>query len=175
VISQQGSTLVVSLVLLVALTLLGVSSLQSTLLEEKMAGNYKDSSRAFQATEAALRAGEDWLQVQAELPNALPSNIGNSDVWSYNAPSTGGSVPNWWNERDEVWWGNNGVSYTAQLDGVTNDPEYLIEEQSFIRDTLNVGIKTDNSGRVFYRVTSRGTGARPTTRSLLQSTYTRRY
>jgi type IV pilus assembly protein PilX len=64
---QQGVTLVFSLVILVTLTLLGVSSIQSTRTELAMAGNQRESSLMFQAAEMGLVAAENFIQ-------AAPSN-----------------------------------------------------------------------------------------------------
>lgn len=58
---QTGMTLVVSLVILVALTILGVSSMQSTRTEVSMAGNLRDADITFNAAEAGLRAGEAFV------------------------------------------------------------------------------------------------------------------
>jgi len=55
---QSGSALIISLVFLLLLTVLGLSSMQSSTLQEKMAGNAAEKNRAFQLAEAALRAGE---------------------------------------------------------------------------------------------------------------------
>ena len=51
---QGGAVLVVALVLLVALTLLGVSTMNSTQLGEKMATNSQRMNHAFHAAETAL-------------------------------------------------------------------------------------------------------------------------
>lgn len=59
---QQGSALIICMVFLLLLTIMGVSSMQSATLQEKMAGNAVDENRAFQRAEAALRAGEAALQ-----------------------------------------------------------------------------------------------------------------
>jgi Tfp pilus assembly protein PilX len=58
---QSGVVLVISLIMLLALTLIGVTSSNVTSLEEKMAANTKDMNLAFQSAEAALRAAEDLL------------------------------------------------------------------------------------------------------------------
>lgn len=60
--TQNGSALIIGLIFLVTLTLLGVTAMQSTTLEEKMAGNQRDRSVAFQAAETALRDGESFLK-----------------------------------------------------------------------------------------------------------------
>ena len=52
---QRGATLAVVLIFLVLVTLIGVTAMSTTTLEEKMAGNQKEQNAAFQAAEAALR------------------------------------------------------------------------------------------------------------------------
>jgi len=51
---QRGAVLIVSLILLVVMTLLGVTSMNSTSLEEKMAANSQETTRAFQIAETGL-------------------------------------------------------------------------------------------------------------------------
>lgn len=52
---QQGATLAIVLIFLVLVTLIGVTGMTTTTLEEKMAGNLKDINLAFQAAESGLR------------------------------------------------------------------------------------------------------------------------
>lgn len=52
---QGGAVLIVTLMFLVILTLLGVTAMTSTTMEERMAGNTRDSAIALQAAESALR------------------------------------------------------------------------------------------------------------------------
>lgn len=52
--TQQGAALMISLVMLLVLTVLGVSALNTTTLEERMAMNSQEISRALQAAESAL-------------------------------------------------------------------------------------------------------------------------
>ena len=59
---QQGSALLVSLIILVVMTLLGLSGMRTSVMEEKMAGNMRDSELAFQAAEAALRDAEKYIK-----------------------------------------------------------------------------------------------------------------
>ena len=62
---ERGAALIISMILLVLITLVGVASLRNVLLEEKMAANYYDRSLAFQSAEAGLRAGEAVAVAQA--------------------------------------------------------------------------------------------------------------
>ena len=47
--------------MLLLLSLIGLSGMQSTILQERMASNLHDRNIAFQASERALRVGENWL------------------------------------------------------------------------------------------------------------------
>ncbi|TGG91083.1 hypothetical protein E4656_16960 [Natronospirillum operosum] len=58
---QQGAALLVALVLLVAVTLLGVSAMQGTILQERMSANQRDVEEAFNVAENAMRRGEQAL------------------------------------------------------------------------------------------------------------------
>lgn len=53
--SQSGAVLVVSLLVLLVLTLIGVSSLDNSVLEEKMASNAQTNSTTFQKAETSIR------------------------------------------------------------------------------------------------------------------------
>ena len=80
--SQRGSALIIAMVFLLVMTLIGVTAMQGTSRQESMAGNVRDRNLAFQAAEAALRAGEDWLNsnianrlaAQGHTPLANPAN-----------------------------------------------------------------------------------------------------
>ena len=61
---QSGVVLVISLIMLLALTLIGITGSSVSGLEEKMAANNKDVNLAFQAAEATLR------DVEANLSTA---------------------------------------------------------------------------------------------------------
>jgi len=83
---QRGAALAFSLILLLILTVLGASSVQSTLLDEKMAANYRDRDAAFQAAEAALRSAENLIL------NAATSDFSDATKWptAGSLSSTGG-------------------------------------------------------------------------------------
>lgn len=56
--SQRGVVLVVGLIFLLLMTVIGITSIQTTTLDERMAGNANDRNIAFQAAEAGLRRAE---------------------------------------------------------------------------------------------------------------------
>lgn len=179
---QRGMVLIVSLVMLLALTLLGLAAMQNSSLEERMAGNTRAENLAFQSTEAALRAGEAWLFARPTQPAAVASP-GANDVWELDAPDpdpqlTGDGL-SWWQERDPAWWtGGGGVAYTPVLPAgaaQVPQPHYLIEQAGFVGDSLVLGQQQDQSGRMFYQVTARGAAPGGRGEVLLRSTYARRF
>lgn len=58
---QRGFALIVSMLILLVLTILVINAVRNTSLNEKMAGNYMDRTRAQQAAEQALRQAEALL------------------------------------------------------------------------------------------------------------------
>lgn len=64
--NQSGAALVIALVFLLMLTLLGLSSSQVSIQQERMAGNYLEWARAHQAAELALRNLEQQVTLLAD-------------------------------------------------------------------------------------------------------------
>ena len=58
---QEGFVLIVGLVILGLLTMLALSAMRDTTMQEKMAGASRDSGLAFQAAESALRDAENCI------------------------------------------------------------------------------------------------------------------
>ena len=54
---QRGAILVIALFMLLLLTVIGLSSMRGTMMQENMAGNLRDSSLALQAAEAVQSWG----------------------------------------------------------------------------------------------------------------------
>jgi type IV pilus assembly protein PilX len=73
---QSGVTLVVSLVILVSLTVLGVTSMQNTRTEISMAGNLRESGLTFNAAEAGLKAAETFVKNSASKTVYSNSAVG---------------------------------------------------------------------------------------------------
>jgi type IV pilus assembly protein PilX len=85
---ERGLVLITALILLLVMTLLGLAAIQNTLLEERMAGNFRAQSVAFQSAEASLRAGETWLGGLVDQPGAVSSSPNPSNsVWTHRMPT----------------------------------------------------------------------------------------
>lgn len=179
----RGIALVMALVFLLLLTLLGISALNTTSLEEKMAGNVKDRNLAFQAAESALIQAEYWLysSLTAPEPGSTPGTY---------QPSTT-SVQVW----DSVNWSGSGVitypntpdgvaAGSATLSNVNTQPKYIVE---YLRkdagstgggstgQSLVVMPGAQTGGTTYLRITARGTGSTNAATVMLQSTYAREY
>lgn len=170
-ITQHGSALVVSLIFLVIMTIIGVTAMQSTTLEEKMAGNMVDNSMALQAAEAALRDGENVIRTLAGRPITVDSCGSPPCFW---ALGKAGDLQS----KNQSWWTTNGREYgtagTQDFTGLVEDPRFVIEEQDFVRDELGAGRGTV-TGRVYYRITARARGQTDASEVVLQTVYSKRF
>ena len=166
--NQRGVALFISLVLLLVLTIIGVSSVQSTSLEVRMARNAHDGALAFQAAESALRQAEDALETIGLNPASFTSQ-GTNGLWSI-APF--GDAPRW--SDDTVWSGSTSAVVSDAIVGVSEQPRYIIEFVSTIERVENASsideqpvIRTFN----IFRITARGVGGSGNARVLLQSSF----
>ncbi len=178
--SQQGSVLIVSLVLLLVLTILGISSIDNTIMEEKMAGNLSQRNQGFQASEAALRLGEEELLGLSKDTKIDPSGDGSSGIWIENDPGTigTGAAANlyWYREWDidDDWKplsytdtdgvvryacvnslsnaGSCNSGYNGVFQNTATDMEgyYLIEYDERKCDSITIGQQSDQTSFMDY-------------------------
>jgi type IV pilus assembly protein PilX len=174
--------------MLLVMTLIGITGMQTTILEEKMAGNMRDQSLAFQAAESALKVGE--YDIGANLSGSSPFQASCANGLCNPAPA-GTPV---WEDTAKVNWttSTNTIAYPppnppltrnvgaiiANIGSVANPPEYIIErleprtlqtfgESAAIGGAGSYGIYTPRD----YRVTARAVGGTATATAMLQSTY----
>lgn len=144
---QRGAVLLVALVLLLILTIIGLTSMRGTSLQENMAGNFRESSLSFQASEAGLRAGEH--QAHAKFLD------GSLNVLQPMAKVSGAH---------------------AESLGVAQKPTFEITKLASLRTSTEVGVSLDDEG-VLVRIDSTGVGVvtddngKPVTVTQLRSTY----
>lgn len=163
---QEGAVLFISLIMLLAMTLIGVTGMQGTIMEEKMAGNSLDINRSFQATEAALREAESYLQ-SATLPTFDGTTTG------LYQPTDAGTTPLW---EQNIWNASSARTYSGTFSGMTlaSAPMYIIEELAPVPDpTGSIAADEPLPDAGIYRVTARGTGGSDKSITILQATYKR--
>ncbi|TCS36440.1 pilus assembly PilX family protein [Reinekea marinisedimentorum] len=167
---QKGAVLIVALVILVILTILGVAVMESSVVEERMAGNLLDRNVTFQAAEAGLRAGEAAIAALVAYPTPVSSLSSGSIV---NVDTISSGSPTWWDGKNYSWFSSNGGTLAStSLTTVDSQPYYVIEEYEQVCD--EVADPTISDCKIVYRVTSIAKGGRNTS-VLLQSLYSRRY
>lgn len=170
--SQQGVVLIVALIMLLTMTVVSVSSMGTTTLEQKMTANLRDRQVAFQAAEAALRDGERFVEA---------NNLQESD---FDATCTGGSggqclctkttpspCPEYWTDTTLDVWNTSGrhKGYTnTQLGDAP--AKYIVEFRGHICSG-SVPCTANPSDPQMFRVTAIGYGQTTGARVMLQSTY----
>jgi type IV pilus assembly protein PilX len=167
---QQGAILVVSLILLLVMTILAITVSQMSRMQERMAGNARDSDMSFQAAEAGLRAAENFLSIQTSQP--IPCSATKCVVFQQDV------LPADLRAQDQIsFWNARATDYgtaAIEMTEVTQDPQYVVEEIGFVPDSLTVG-KGTPSGRMFYKNTAHGVGGTASALTVVEGTYTRRY
>lgn len=174
---QQGMVLVIGLIMLLLMTIVGLAAIRGTGLQESMAGNMRDRNLSFQAAEAGLRVGEEFVsQNGVEL---LAFN--GSTAWQLSDQNKPGLIPvqNW----DTARWASdaNLVDVSMQLDSITaaNRPRYVVEKvlvstlSAARQDGSGVGLGSLDATQPpeYYRVTSLGIGGTGTSQSIVQTSY----
>ncbi|RFC38393.1 MAG: type IV pilus assembly protein PilX [Candidatus Nitrotoga sp. LAW] len=180
---QHGAVFVTAMVLLVVLTLLGITAIKMANLEELMSGNMRDRNLASQAAEMGLRYAEQHIRDNDPATNT-PSSI--DGITGFDAECTGGYCYYGQNQSAKpIEWviaqftdPNHFINYIVgtvfRVDGVDYTapalpvgvpaPTYLIE-----------GIKKTPPGSsdfsYYYRVTARAQGAKPGTVVWLQEIF----
>jgi type IV pilus assembly protein PilX len=170
---HRGVALFISLVLLLILTIIGVSAVQTTTLETRMARNEHDSLLAFQAAESALRDAENFLETV--VTTAIFTDGGANGLWTIADLGD----PNRW-EDPAVWQGGTSVSAPSAAGAVVvEQPRYIIEHiASVLREENAFQISDPYAASAadrieIFRVTARGVGGTENAQVLLQTTYGR--
>ena len=151
---QHGTVLATSLIILLALTLIGLTGMQSTGLEQKITANLRDKQFAFQAAEATLKLGENKIR---ELSDKIAGGGGLNCLPQHNNDGLFHS-PDEEPDIDTVWTGTDVLAG----DTIPTTPEKFITQ--YIIECLP-------GGEGLYRITARSQGASTDAVVILQSVY----
>jgi type IV pilus assembly protein PilX len=112
---QDGMVLIVSLLVLITLTILGLTAMQSARTEMTMAGNQRELGITFSAAEAGLGAGQTYID------NSISKTI-------YNDPSQGlyNSLDLDPDYRDPAVWDDSQTAAIG-LPNVAEQPKFIIK------------------------------------------------
>jgi type IV pilus assembly protein PilX len=196
--AQQGAALVVSLVLLAVVTLIGVTGMQNSTSELKMATAAQDHATAFAAAEAALTQVEQQLALSPPDREKLLSTC--TGTGCFNKTCNGGlcfqgtyinvdsefdckvSDPtgkiasiDFWSDSTLNIWKTASRYKKIKIDRLDADVKYITEFLCYVkRDAVTpfsgaAGEK--NNGAPLYRITAFAEGNGLRGRVMLQSTY----
>jgi len=179
---QRGAVLIISLLILLVMTVLGVASMGTTTLQERMANNNRQQQVAFQAAEAALRTAEAFLAANISNITTLKNNFNSgapvTGLYAPRAPVTGvATYPlpasfDIYNDAD--WLVNGNAVKVATVTSVTQKPRYIIEYVGRVGPPpLDYSGKKPDVRQYGFRITAMGwgEGATPNTHYMVQSTY----
>jgi type IV pilus assembly protein PilX len=169
---QSGSVLIISLIVMLVLTILGVSGMKSAVLEEKMAGNMRDSQLAFQAAEATLKEAEKFIENNVVSVSNFDTD-GSDGLYDKSQLQLWNNIN--WNSDDSLEFSN-----FASSSDVNTAPRFIIEHLASQKnnvDTLNLDNygQGTGAGRVeMFLITARAIGNSGNAVVMLQSTYGKR-
>lgn len=178
---QRGVALIVALVLLLVVTVIGLASMRSTSLQERMSANMVDRSLAFQRAESALRAAEAAITGNWQIATlggqdcSGTLNCVNAGTTAFTAAGANWTnVPAAFNLNDDRTPGT--PQYHIQFMGTGTAPNsFGLSENA---DAGNYGNTYPPDNVAFYRVTVRSSDPADTAdRSIvvLQSTVKRAF
>ncbi|MCF1182092.1 PilX N-terminal domain-containing pilus assembly protein [Marichromatium gracile] len=155
---QRGAVLIIALIFLTVLALIGTTSAVQNTQQERMSTSIRNHDLAFQAAETALRAADQALMAdtisdrdQFEQDHTIAHDADNTPAY----------------RRDRFNWGQTQVvSVSTALDGLAEQPRYVIERLS------EAPCEPGGTRQcAYYRVSARGVGADPASVVILQSLY----
>ncbi len=123
-VNQQGAALVISLIILVIMTMLGLATIRGVTQQERMAGNSQSRNISFQATEKTLRDIEEVLgNTSPRITQTIGTCAVTSTLMTCGTP-TASSTPRWTDSNFTDWTDRPNAVGTGVL-AIT--PQYFVE------------------------------------------------
>ena len=146
--------------------------MKSAVLEEKMAGNVRDTQLAFQAAEATLREAEKYIEDNIVSLTSFDTD-GSDGLYDESQQKLWNYID--WDSSDSIEYSSFNSSYA-----VNAPPRFIIEHLSTQQDNLDT-LNLDNYGQgtgagrtEVFLITARATGSSGNNVVLLQSTFGKR-
>ncbi len=162
---QSGSTLIVSLIILIILMLLGVTAMVTSDTQYKLAGNLQFENAAMNNTETAISSAETWLATGTNYNNAAFTAYDASLPHLYPLGMLTDTAPltMTWSDSNSIQVSDTNQRYIIELMSVGNR---LAGSSQAVGGRASSGCNQVNT----YRITARGASARGTTK-FIQSYY----
>ncbi|SFG89080.1 type IV pilus assembly protein PilX [Neptunomonas qingdaonensis] len=186
---QQGAALIVGMVMMLVLTIIGLSAMQGTAMQEKMSGNMRDANLALQAGEAALRYVEEgYLKSLDDLDVGKPygSCAANCQIINSSDATTLPASDNAAWDTQSINFGSlnapNGNVISAPAGSEINTshfhsvPSFVVEYVSYKTDSYDIGGGVvEDTGSALYRNTIKARGGSENSEVLLETIFARRF
>ncbi len=166
---QRGVALVVSLIILISLTMLGLTAIQRTTTDLSMAGNQRETGLMFQAAEVGLISAENFIDdsttnVDFDDPDSGLHTIVPGTDWGYS---------NYF--AQSIWETESQVAATSL--NAYEQPRFMIEylgdrsQNPLASINIGGGYGSQQTGEIvsIYRSTARGVGLTGNSARLVQS------
>lgn len=164
---QRGVALIMALIMLVVVTLVALSGMRNTSLQEKLAGNLYDRAIALQSADFALAAAEAWILANERSAILKDSRVVDCSQASANCPTIPTNAfapsPNGWTSvtptdfNEGVKAGSN-PQYFIQYLGLKNSEANTSTKESVLSlqyGATGGGGSNDSPQNATYRVTAR--------------------
>ena len=149
---QSGVVLVISLIMLLLLTILGITSMQVNGIEEKMAGNSRDQNIAFQAAESTLRQAETFI-----LASPVDTTYtGSNGLLNFNDTEPANFFTYSWVDSNSQQASNPNSTFA-----LSSNPRFVIKKMS------------QNGTKTYFKITARAVGRGAGTQIILQEYFVR--
>lgn len=174
----KGSVLLVSLVLLLVMTVAGLTGVKMATLDEKVSGNYQDQQIAFYAAEAALKEAEQFIANNQFTLTSFTASCADGFCFSgTNSDDVGschpGTAQPW--QTAALWSsGDQHRTTSVSISGTSAQAKYIIEFRCYIAKEPS-GPLPDPANRrdwaEFFRITALASGGSGDARVMLQSSF----
>lgn len=159
---QKGAILVLALILLLVMSLVGVSANRDVILQERMAGNELDNNIALQAAEAVLREAE------AVFGDCAPSELlfNGSTNGYYDFEITTARAPGWEAAAELADGSSSWIA--SDLDEVSQDPRYMAERLEPVPLSNDLVLGQPDQSAIPFKITAQGFGTSTKTDAVVQ-------
>lgn len=155
---QQGMALVMGLIILLVMTLISISAMRSTLMQERMSGAFQGQQLALQAAEAALR------QAEREVKGNPPLQASGF----FDAMNTSREPPDWSDPGVSADVGQAKEYDGWDFDQVARKPQYFVER---LRQPCEKVVSAQENPEEAKRIVARGFGANENSQVVLETYY----
>lgn len=168
---QSGAVLLISLIVLLVLSILAISNMQGSVMQERMAGAQAEGMLALEAAEEGVRFGEQWVRNNVLTVTSFDGTAGRYDIReeSERAPDP----------YDESTWADDKVIKADKVGDI--QPIFFVEYlgEGFSEDQLGdgmIGGYSHESGSVgvhAFRLVARAEGPSGRARRMIEVFFTK--